>query len=98
MKSSLPVLAVAMFTSFGDAHTPSSLVRVSDEEAGVLYTLLDGTTEFFSWTINVVSQYDTDTGFEWIQIEHNVKADIMPTDEVQFELAFRSASDPFINN
>ena len=45
--------------------------------------------------MHVQSIFDEDTGYEWIQIVHELEADIKSTDEVSFEIAFTSEGDPF---
>ena len=43
----------------------------------------------------VQSAYDEDTGKEWLQIEHQLTADIKKTDSVEFEISFTSEGDPW---
>lgn len=45
--------------------------------------------------MNVQSVYDNDTGYEWIEIEHMLTANIKETDTISFELAFTSKGDPW---
>jgi len=62
----------------------------------VTYNLMDPTvTSTLSWTMNVQSVYDNDTGYEWIEIEHMLTADIKETDSISFELGFTSKEDPW---
>lgn len=93
----LTAVVAALFAVGADAHTPSSLTRSRMTEPTKL-TLLDKATHTFQWDIFVFTYYDMDTGFEWLEIEHQLEAPIMASDEVAFELAFRSTKDPFINN
>ena len=88
-------MAVALLATMTDAHTPGSLVRNS--EVSAYYELLNLSDDRFGWTIYVESIYDTDTGYEWLRITHDLTANILATDTVAFELAFRSTNDPFID-
>jgi len=47
------------------------------------------------WWMNVQCVYDNDTGYEWVEIEHVLEADIKSTDVISFELAFTSQGDPY---
>jgi len=95
MKSALAV-AAGLLGQIAVAHTPSSLIRTSGEP--VEYVILDKATHTYDWRISVQTIYDMDTGFEWLQVEHNIEANFMATDQVEFELAFRTSTDPFIDN
>ena len=62
------------------------------------YKLIESTTNQpsdLTWSIFVQSVYDNDTGYEWIEIEHQLTADIKLTDLIDFELAFTSEKDPY---
>ena len=61
----------------------------------VEYELLNLGANGIIWKMYVQSVYDEDTGYEWLQIEHKLWADIKKTDEVQFEIAFTSKGDPW---
>jgi len=40
---------------------------------------------------------DEDTGGQWVQFVHSLKADIKPTEDVTFEMAFTSINNPATN-
>jgi len=63
----------------------------------VTYNLFSSTTVTspIDWKMNVQSVYDNDTGYEWIEIEHMLTADIKETDSISFELGFTSLRDPW---
>ena len=73
-----------------------SITRTRGEP--IEYKLIESTTNApsdLTWSIYVQSVYDNDTGFEWIEIEHQLTADIKLTDIIDFELAFTSEGDPY---
>ena len=48
----------------------------------------------WEWKVNVQTVVDEDTGGQWIQFVHELKANIKATEEVTFEMAFTSLSNP----
>lgn len=73
-----------------------SITRVNGEPVKVeLITSTVTQPSTVAWYMNVQSVYDNDTGFEWLEIEHVVTADIKSTDLISMELAFTSQNDPY---
>lgn len=48
----------------------------------------------WEWKVNVQTVVDEDTGGQWIQFVHELKANIKATEDVTFEMAFTSLSNP----
>ena len=49
------------------------------------------------WKLYTYTALEYDTGNEYFRMEHELTADIKATDEVTFNVAFTSASDPWTN-
>ena len=53
-------------------------------------TLMNTTSKVskFTWTVDVQTVLDEDTGAQWMQFHHKLIANIRSTDDVTFELSF----------
>ena len=47
------------------------------------------------WTIDVETVYDEDSGIESLRVTHNYVGPLRATEEIRFELVYRTKSDPF---
>ena len=84
--SNIALLASSQATDFSLTRTLADSVE---------YTILEETGTSTVWKIGVQSVFDEDLGYNNIQIEHRLTADIKSTDVVRFELNFISAGDPY---
>lgn len=49
------------------------------------------------WTMYSETIHYLDKGIEYLRLTHELEANIRPTDQVTFEVAFTSSTDPWIN-
>ena len=77
------------------ASNARSLERLGSAAAAD-YTLM-GPPSPWTWTVNVQTVVDEDTGGQWVQFLHTLIADIKSTEEVTFEMSFSSVNNPAVN-
>ena len=61
----------------------------------VTKTLYDKSS--IKWTMKTETLHYLDTGIEYLRLTHELEAPIRPTDQITFEVAFTSSTDPWIN-
>lgn len=52
-------------------------------------------TGSIDWSLKIETVYDEDSGVESLRVTHLYKGPLRATEEIRFELVFRSGSDPF---
>lgn len=73
---------------------PSDTVPVKKSKA-TPYTLFDHNS--IKWTMTSETVHYLDKGIEYLRLTHELEAPIRPTDQITFEVAFTSSTDPWIN-
>jgi len=94
MKTSLSSAALAGLAYAGGDVGPWSY---STKTKLNMSSITGVTNPSFSWSMTVWTAYDEDYGDEYLRFEHELTADIKATDEVHFEVGFRSKEDPWTN-
>ena len=84
--SNLALLAASQATDFSLTRTLADSVE---------YEILNQSGTSTVWKIGVQSVFDEDLGYNNLQIEHRLTADIKSTDVIRFELNFTSEGDPY---
>ena len=64
--------------------------------AGVDYILIETTGTVIKWTLNIKTVLNEDTGYQYMRWAHTLIAPIQKDDEIIFEVAFQSLSDPAV--
>ena len=88
---------LALLTAMASASDYSLTRSRGDPVRYDLIASATNTPTDLTWYMMVQSVYDNDTGYEWIEIEHVLNADIKQTDLISFELGFTSQNDPWID-
>ena len=76
----------------------AGLVSTGTQTAATSTVILkDYTTQDTIWSIDTMSYYEHDTGYEWVVVTHYLTEWIAADDKITFSLAFQTSYDPWTN-